>query len=177
MEHSHNQFHDAWTQTECQGKGTSCWRCSVFVGTFVCTILTCSTQIVDKEWGIMGWKCSNQLFNQRKEWWCWWWEESGTVDQSRMEHVSGWKTPERPSKAIRRYWPAMVSTLDNVMGCHVWYSLPLCGGMQARLHQICLNSSWDGNVPVNHKTNDNPPRALGWWINRQQYAYGKGNLK
>ena len=39
------------------------------------------------------------------------------------------------------------------------------------------NSSWDGNVPANHKTNDNPPRALGWWINRQWFAYGKGKLK
>ena len=39
------------------------------------------------------------------------------------------------------------------------------------------NSSWDGNVPANHKTNDNPTRALGWWNNRQWVAYGKGKLK
>jgi hypothetical protein len=36
---------------------------------------------------------------------------------------------------------------------------------------------WDGNVPANHKTNDNPPKALGRWINRQRSAYGKGKLK
>jgi hypothetical protein len=39
------------------------------------------------------------------------------------------------------------------------------------------NITWDGNVPANHKTNDNPPRALGRWINRQRSAYGKGKLK
>ena len=39
------------------------------------------------------------------------------------------------------------------------------------------NSSWDGNVPANHKTSDNPPKALGRWINRQRSAYGKGTLK
>jgi hypothetical protein len=38
-------------------------------------------------------------------------------------------------------------------------------------------STWDGNVPANHKTDDNPPRALGRWINRQRSAYGKGKLK
>ena len=38
--------------------------------------------------------------------------------------------------------------------------------------------SWDGNVPATkHRTNDNPPRALRWWINRQWSAYGKGKLK
>lgn len=36
---------------------------------------------------------------------------------------------------------------------------------------------WDGNVPANHKTEDNPPRALGRWINRQRSAFGKDKLK
>jgi hypothetical protein len=39
------------------------------------------------------------------------------------------------------------------------------------------NNTWDGNVPANHKTNGNPSRALGRWINRQRSAYGKGTLK
>ena len=34
-----------------------------------------------------------------------------------------------------------------------------------------------GNVPANYRTNDNPPRALGRWINRQRSAYGKDKLK
>ena len=36
---------------------------------------------------------------------------------------------------------------------------------------------WDGNVPANYKTDDNPPRALGRWINRQRSAYVKKKLK
>ena len=39
------------------------------------------------------------------------------------------------------------------------------------------NGSWDGNVPANYRTNDNPPRALGRWINRQRSAYTKNKLK
>ena len=38
-------------------------------------------------------------------------------------------------------------------------------------------NAWDGNVPANHKTSDNPPRALGRWINRQRSNYMKGKLK
>jgi hypothetical protein len=38
-------------------------------------------------------------------------------------------------------------------------------------------AKWDGNVPANYKTNDDPPRALGRWINRQRSAYGKKKLK
>ena len=38
--------------------------------------------------------------------------------------------------------------------------------------------SWDGNVPATYKTvKDDPPRALGRWINRQRSAYSKGKLK
>lgn len=37
--------------------------------------------------------------------------------------------------------------------------------------------SWDGNVPANFRTTDNPPRALGRWINRQRSAYTKRKLK
>ena len=36
---------------------------------------------------------------------------------------------------------------------------------------------WDGNVPANYRTNDNPPRALGRWINRQRSAFAKNRLK
>lgn len=36
---------------------------------------------------------------------------------------------------------------------------------------------WDGNVPANYKTNDDPPKALGRWINRQRSNYVKGKLK
>jgi hypothetical protein len=38
-------------------------------------------------------------------------------------------------------------------------------------------AEWDGNVPANYKTEDDPPRALGRWINRQRSAYGKKKLK
>jgi hypothetical protein len=38
-------------------------------------------------------------------------------------------------------------------------------------------AKWDGNVPANYKTNHDPPRALGRWINRQRSAYGKRKLK
>mmetsp|Transcript_22915 Transcript_22915/g.35373 ORF Transcript_22915/g.35373 Transcript_22915/m.35373 type:complete len:788 (-) Transcript_22915:926-3289(-) len=38
-------------------------------------------------------------------------------------------------------------------------------------------SEWDGNVPANHKTNDNPPKSLGRWVNRQRSAYAKNKLK
>ena len=36
---------------------------------------------------------------------------------------------------------------------------------------------WDGNVPANYKTDDDPPRALGRWINRQRSAFMKKKLK
>ncbi|KAL3910415.1 MAG: hypothetical protein SGILL_007698 [Bacillariaceae sp.] len=38
-------------------------------------------------------------------------------------------------------------------------------------------SKWDGNVPANYRTNHDPPRALGRWINRQRSAYGKNKIK
>jgi hypothetical protein len=38
-------------------------------------------------------------------------------------------------------------------------------------------SKWDGNVPANYRTNHDPPRALGRWINRQRSAFGKQKLK
>jgi Helicase associated domain len=37
---------------------------------------------------------------------------------------------------------------------------------------------WDGNVPATYKTvKDDPPRALGRWINRQRSKYSKNQLK
>ena len=36
---------------------------------------------------------------------------------------------------------------------------------------------WDGNVPTNYKTSDNPPKALGRWINRQRTSHIKKKLK
>jgi hypothetical protein len=38
-------------------------------------------------------------------------------------------------------------------------------------------SSSIGNVPANYRTTDNPPRALGRWINRQRSAFVKDKLK
>jgi Helicase associated domain len=38
-------------------------------------------------------------------------------------------------------------------------------------------SEWDGNVPATYRTNDNPPRSLGRWINRQRSAKMKNSLK
>lgn len=37
--------------------------------------------------------------------------------------------------------------------------------------------AWDGNVPANYRTDDDPPRSLGRWINRQRSAYTKRKLK
>jgi Helicase associated domain len=53
----------------------------------------------------------------------------------------------------------------------------LCQYVKERKAAADPNRAWDGNVPANHKTNDNPPKALGRWINRQRSAYGKGQLK
>lgn len=36
---------------------------------------------------------------------------------------------------------------------------------------------WDGNVPANYRTDEDPPKALGRWINRQRSAYTKCKLK
>ena len=36
---------------------------------------------------------------------------------------------------------------------------------------------WDGNVPANHKTSDDPPRSLGRWVNRQRCSFAKKKLK
>jgi hypothetical protein len=36
---------------------------------------------------------------------------------------------------------------------------------------------WDGNVASQYRTNDNPPRSLGRWVNRQRSAYAKNKLK
>jgi hypothetical protein len=40
-----------------------------------------------------------------------------------------------------------------------------------------IDDSWDGNVPANYRTEDNPPKSLGRWVNRQRSAYAKGKLK
>jgi Helicase associated domain len=44
-------------------------------------------------------------------------------------------------------------------------------------HQTKDSNVWDGNVPANYKTDDNPPRSLGRWINRQRSAFIKRKLK
>jgi Helicase associated domain len=41
----------------------------------------------------------------------------------------------------------------------------------------CGDSKWDGNVPATYRTNDNPPRALGRWVNRQRSSFAKKKLK
>lgn len=38
-------------------------------------------------------------------------------------------------------------------------------------------AKWDGNVPANYRTNHDPPRALGRWINRQRSAFAKKKMK
>lgn len=57
-----------------------------------------------------------------------------------------------------------------------WESMfeTLCEYVEAKKKEV---SDWDGNVPANYRTNDNPPRALGRWINRQRSAYVKNKLK
>jgi Helicase associated domain len=40
-----------------------------------------------------------------------------------------------------------------------------------------MDGDWDGNVPANFKTDDDPPKALGRWINRQRTARQKHKLK
>lgn len=39
------------------------------------------------------------------------------------------------------------------------------------------NNAWDGNVPAHYKTKDDPPRALGRWVNRQRSNYAKKKIK
>eukprot|EP00978_Attheya_sp_CCMP212_P039087 scaffold200126_cov68-Attheya_sp.AAC.2 len=39
------------------------------------------------------------------------------------------------------------------------------------------DGDWDGNVPANYKTEDDPPKSLGRWVNRQRSAYAKDKLK
>jgi hypothetical protein len=36
---------------------------------------------------------------------------------------------------------------------------------------------WDGNVATHYRTNDNPPRSLGRWVNRQRSAFAKKKMK
>lgn len=57
-----------------------------------------------------------------------------------------------------------------------WESMydTLCDYVQSKAKDV---GDWDGNVPANYRTEDNPPRALGRWINRQRSAYGKDKLK
>ena len=57
-----------------------------------------------------------------------------------------------------------------------WESMydTLCDYVKAKTKD---GAEWDGNVPANYRTEDNPPRALGRWINRQRSAYGKDKLK
>jgi Helicase associated domain len=43
--------------------------------------------------------------------------------------------------------------------------------------QAKKDGQWDGNVPATYRTNDNPPRALGRWVNRQRSAFAKKKLK
>eukprot|EP00980_Cylindrotheca_fusiformis_P010848 scaffold2462_cov127-Cylindrotheca_fusiformis.AAC.5 len=58
-----------------------------------------------------------------------------------------------------------------------WESMydTLCDYIQSKTKET--GCEWDGNVPANYKTDDNPPRALGRWINRQRSAFGKDKLK
>jgi hypothetical protein len=52
----------------------------------------------------------------------------------------------------------------------------LCDYVKGRKEEDPKNE-WDGNVPANYKTNDDPPKALGRWINRQRSNYVKNKLK
>ena len=52
----------------------------------------------------------------------------------------------------------------------------LCDYVKERKEENPKNE-WDGNVPANYKTNDDPPKALGRWINRQRSNYVKKKLK
>ena len=48
---------------------------------------------------------------------------------------------------------------------------------QARRDENPPEMGWDGNVPANYKTAENPPKSLGRWVNRQRSAYAKNKLK
>merc|ERR1712032_430051 len=37
-------------------------------------------------------------------------------------------------------------------------------------------NEWDGNVPANYRTQDNPQKSLGRWVNRQRSSYSKNSL-
>ena len=43
--------------------------------------------------------------------------------------------------------------------------------------QKANSGEWDGNVPATYRTNDDPPRSLGRWINRMRSSFVKNRLK
>jgi len=70
----------------------------------------------------------------------------------------------------------------SVLSTSTWQSMydALCqySKMKRDLNDLKNNGkTWDGNVPANYKTDDNPPKSLGRWVNRQRSAYTKGKLK
>lgn len=44
-------------------------------------------------------------------------------------------------------------------------------------NELDPKNGWDGNVVANYKTNDDPPKALGRWVNRQRTNYVKKRIK
>lgn len=43
--------------------------------------------------------------------------------------------------------------------------------------KLSKDATWDGNVPANQETDDDPPKRLGRWVNRQRSAYANKKLK
>jgi hypothetical protein len=92
------------------------------------------------------------------------------VNRQRSLYQSGKLRKERQLglEAIGLKW-SMLATMS-------WDSM--CDTLHAYVRQQEKeHREWDGNVPANFKTNDNPPRALGRWINRQRSSFQKNKLK
>lgn len=70
----------------------------------------------------------------------------------------------------------------SVLSTTSWHAMygALCRYADEKKREASLSSAtsyWDGNVPANYRTEDNPPKSLGRWVNRQRSAFAKGKLK
>ena len=65
----------------------------------------------------------------------------------------------------------------SVLSNAAWPSMyqSLCRYAEQRRKQS--PNGWDGNVPANFKTQENPSHNLGRWVNKQRSAYANGRLK
>jgi len=65
-----------------------------------------------------------------------------------------------------------------VLSTSSWLAMydSLCLYVEAQ-KKLSKDGTWDGNVPANQETNDDPPKRLGRWVNRQRSAHANKKLK